>query len=319
MQKYLLISTHQRGFECDPVIDQLRLLGVPIFRFNCENGYEVSGVSVSFSGALSTEILFSCDGRTISSREIRAGWFQQSPPFAGQPQNKDQSLQNNNILASYRGALEMLDIPWFNKPSAVERASNKILQLHAARSVGLSTPETLISNIPADIRVFCQNGKVVAKNLASPWIIDGKEAVGAYTAIVKKEWMNDDKSLSFCPVIYQKYFLRRRDFRVVLVGEKVFTASCEPKEHQLVDIRRGSSSEHGYVACNFPEELISRLRNLMAHFGTQYCSADFMENEDGDIFFLDLNSCGAWWWLDPVFDGAISSALVDQLAHLVKK
>jgi hypothetical protein len=38
MDKIVFIVTHQRGFEADPVIDELRKRGIRVFRFNTDAG-----------------------------------------------------------------------------------------------------------------------------------------------------------------------------------------------------------------------------------------------------------------------------------------
>ena len=43
--KTVLIVTHRKGFEADPVIDVLRNRNVSVFRFNCDVGENVSMTS----------------------------------------------------------------------------------------------------------------------------------------------------------------------------------------------------------------------------------------------------------------------------------
>jgi hypothetical protein len=45
-----------------------------------------------------------------------------------------------------------------------------------------------------------------------------------------------------------------------------------------------------------------------------YCAAaDFMEDKNGNLFFLEVNTCGAWWWLDKLYNGAICKSIADAL------
>ena len=36
-----------------------------------------------------------------------------------------------------------------------------------------------------------------------------------------------------------------------------------------------------------------------------------MEDELGKMYFLEMNICGAWWWVDRLYDGAICKAITD--------
>lgn len=317
--KSVFIVTHQRGFECDPIIDTLHSRGIPVFRFNCETGNETSLVTVQIGGIGDiVSMNFSCDDRIIADKDIGIGWFQQIPPFIGQPQDKDQTLQNENLNAAYLGAVTLLNIPWMNPPEGVLRASNKILQLAAAARVGLRVPETIVTNQPTEIRTLCAKGETIVKNLATPWLISGEEADAAYTALVESEWLTSDDELRYCPAIYQRFSRRAYDYRVVVVGNRAFAAKCKPQEHQQVDIRRGSSTGHGYVPCSLKETQITALKELMARFSLSYCSADFMEDGNGNLYFLDLNSCGAWWWVDDLYAGEIRNAICDHILSLLQ-
>lgn len=314
--QFLLIATHRRGFETDPVIDGLRERNIPVFRYNCEAGCDVSEISIEMDKGTS-RLQFICDGRKIGADDIVLGWYQQSPPFLGQPADATHCLQQENILAVYQAALYLLKCRWFNAPAAVHLASNKVLQLAAAAQAGLATPMSCIGNNPEAVRMMCEGGTTIAKNLATPWIDTPQGGtMAAYTKLVDSSWLQDDGAIRFCPVIYQRFHERKCDYRVVVVADRAFAAVCSPNEEQRVDIRRGELEEHGYQPCNFPSSCLDGLRKVMRHFGTDYCSADFMQDQDGNMYFLDLNSCGAWWWVDQLYGGEICTAIVDRLAQL---
>jgi hypothetical protein len=306
----ILIVTHQRGFEADPIIDLLRERKADVFRFNCDFGSSVSS-STFYNNA--SEILFECDGRHIHLREIAVGWCQQLPPYLGQPSDKMQCLQGENLWTMHSALFDLLPVTWFNRPSNVVRASNKLLQLDVARRIGLPAPETLISNRPEHIRKFANGRTIIAKNLATPWVITEGETQAAYTRIVQPEWLEDDKALSFCPVIYQVFHPRKKDYRVVMVGGRMYAACCESNEHQYEDVRKGTGTGESYVACTFDSETLSLLRVFMKQFSLEYCAADFIEDENGKLLFLEVNTCGAWWWMDKLYNGEICKAIADFL------
>lgn len=308
--KTILIVTHRRGFEADPVIDLLRERGINIFRFNCDSGSEVS--SISFRPDRN-EIEFMCDNRRVSARGISVGWCQQLPPYLDEPTNTRQQLQNQNLWAMHAVIFDTLPFPWFNKPSNVLRASNKILQLKVARKLKLAVPDTLFSNDPAVIRKFAQGRIIVAKNLATPWVVSNNKTRAAYTRIVRKGWLTSDKSLSFCPIIYQEYHQRRRDWRVVVVGSRSFAAYCKPGKNQREDIRKGQSTGKSFRADTFDKGTLKKLCSLMEEFSLNYCAADFMEDTSGNLYFLEINTCGAWWWLDKLYNREICCSLTDAL------
>jgi glutathione synthase/RimK-type ligase-like ATP-grasp enzyme len=114
------------------------------------------------------------------------GWCQQLPPYLNQPSTVRENLQRKSLWRLQLEAIESLDIPWFNRPSHVLAASSKIKQLILASEIGFEVPETLISNIPEDIREFSADKLVVAKNLATPWVLEPEKVQAAYTRIVQQ-------------------------------------------------------------------------------------------------------------------------------------
>ena len=309
--KNILIATHQRGFESDPIIDELRKKEVNVFRFNFDDGDNVSLCSFSTK---KNEISYTCDTRNILDNEISVGWCQQLPPYIGYPSNQKEALQRQNIYSLQMATLNLLDISWFNKPKNVEFASNKVNQLYfAERFTNLLVPKTLVSNNPNDIRSFSKNRKIIAKNLSTPWIFDKNKIKAAHTMIVNEKWLLDDEALSLTPVIYQEYCKRAKDFRVIIVGEKVFAAECIPDNNQMEDIRRGSKTGESFKPCGFNKEIIKELKVLMNIFSIEYCAADFMEDEKGNIFFLEVNTCGSWWWMDRFYNGMIRKSITEEI------
>lgn len=308
--KCILVVTHRRGFEADPVMDALRKRGIGVFRFNCDAGEDASRASF-VSERDETEFL--CDGRRIKGGDIAVGWCQQLPPYIGQAADERECLQRQNLLALQCAIFNHLPIPWLNKPCHVVRASNKVSQLIAAKTVGLPVLETLVSNDPRAIREFAQKRVVVAKNLDTPWIVSSGQTRAAYTRIIEPEWLTNDSALSFAPVIYQEYRERKRDFRVVVVADRFFAAACVPAPHQREDVREGCGTGDSFTACDFDADLLHKLRALMCAFSLDYCAADFIEDEHGNVFFLEVNTCGAWWWLDRLYDGVICGTIADAL------
>lgn len=310
--KAVFVVTHRSGFEADPVIDALRRDGIPVFRFNCDAGGEAPLISFAID-AEDIKTRFICDTREISGTEVGVGWCQQLPPYLGQAASIDESLQRENLWAAHLAAFDILTTPWLNKPRHVLNAANKLLQLGQAQSIGLRIPVTLISNVPPHIRAFVERQPTVAKNLATPWVVSHQETRAAYTKLVASDWLAHDAELEFCPIIYQAYHTRRRDYRVVVVGDLVFAACCEPIEGQHEDIRRGVATGESFRACEFSAQTIQLLRLLMERLSIEYCAADFMEDNEGNLYFLEVNTCGAWWWVDRLYDGMICGAIVEYL------
>ena len=311
--KNVLIVTHRHGFEADPVIDGLRKLDIPVFRFNLDDGKSASRSTIILGPNDNGQVELFCDNRSIIGAEIGVGWCQQLWPYIGQVADQKVCLQRGNLLALQAGSFDLIPAPWLNHPAKVRPAAGKIWQLACARLVGLGIPETMVSNDPGDIRRFCSQFPTIAKNLATPWIVGEQSVKAAYTKRVRDEWLENDSALSFSPVIYQRFHKRKRDIRVVVIGDKIFAAECLPNTAQIEDVRLHGVTGKGFTSCDFDEKLTVQLLALMGMLSIEYCSADFIEDEAGGLYFLEANVCGAWWWVDRLYGGAICQAIVDYL------
>jgi len=57
----------------------------------------------------------------------------------------------------------------------------------------------------------------------------------------------------------------------------------------------------------------------MEHFDLQYGSIDFLEIENGELTFLELNPTGAFGWIDQAYEGQIYDSIVDCLSDRLRK
>lgn len=320
MADTVLVLSHRHAFEADPVIDGLRLRGVPVFRFNANPEVPGTSISVAFEKSPPAVVL-RCDGLDLSAERVGVAWLQQPPPFHDDTSTRPEGLQQASFTAAWVGALSLLGCEWLNEPGRVYRAANKILQNAVAQSVGFAIPDTLISNSPLAIRQFVQSrGQAIAKSLATPWFHGQAGFYSAYTKLVESSWLISDEELAFGPVIYQRFHERLRDYRIVVVGGNMFAAySACPSEEQRYDVRRNTATTEGYYKCDVPQGVDTLLSRMLSRFELDFCSADVIETVSGQYLFLDLNATGAWWWVDRLYGGSICEALAELLLTKLKK
>ena len=99
----------------------------------------------------------------------------------------------------------------------------------------------------------------------------------------------------------------------MVVGERIFAAACDPGADQQEDISRSDATGETYYPYTFDPSITEKLLRFMKELKIDYCSADFMEDHDGNVYFLEANICGAWWWVDRYYDGQICRSIVDYL------
>jgi glutathione synthase/RimK-type ligase-like ATP-grasp enzyme len=191
------------------------------------------------------------------------------------------------------GVWYSLDAYWMNPPLADEVSQRKIRQLQVARQVGLSIPDTLVTNQPDAAREFLAGhgvDQVVRKafrNIAQApretWRL-GVEDIDKLDAV------------RYTPVIFQKYVPADLDLRVTVVGDDIFAAAVKSEAAYAADYRPGLGSAT-VTPYTLPDDVAQRMMALMRVFGLQYGAIDFRVTPEGEHVFLEVNPAGEFLFI----------------------
>ncbi|MBN1209753.1 MAG: hypothetical protein JXB05_33195 [Myxococcaceae bacterium] len=214
------------------------------------------------------------------------------------------SLFQKSFLAL---AEELTGALWVNNPRAAVEAENKLLQLRAARSVGLRVPETLMSNDARAIRAFiARHGRVVHKTF-TPHMWRNTETGQLYNVnatLLDSSLSFDDASVSMCPGIFQKYVEKVWDLRVAIIGDRLFPVRLRSTHGTaFVDWRAYTYlPEMAADACELPDSCRRHLRELMNRLGLVFGCVDLVVDSDGDLHFLEVNQGGQFLFAEELVE-----------------
>jgi glutathione synthase/RimK-type ligase-like ATP-grasp enzyme len=204
------------------------------------------------------------------------------------------------FVSSFKGKV-------ITNPYILNKADNKLLQLKVAKEVGLSLPQTIITNDPEVIyhEIRKEKKKWVVKPLSTGKLSSNTVV---YTNIIDKTFSKSDlESIRVAPHIFQKFIEKEYDLRVTIVGEKVFPVKiCSTNKS---DWRVG---ENRYEKIRIPEELKDKCLSYMQKLSLPFCAFDFVYYR-GIYYFLEGNPNGQWLWLELEVDTPISNAIIDTL------
>jgi hypothetical protein len=248
------------------------------------------------------------DGATIHLDCVRSVWCRRVYPPHYDPALRDigdrrfVERQWNDMLW---GTIMSLDAELLSDPFK-QRAATKPLQLVVAGRVGLTIPETLITNDAQRAREFVSrhDSLVIHKTLAA----------SAYAKLLyTKCWDEDDDraldELVLTPIILQRRITGTRELRITIVGKECFAAEFEPSGH--VDGRLDSATP--YRPHQLPAEIERQLLALMRVLGLSYATVDMRIDAHGDYVFLELNPQGQYLYVEIRTGQPITRALVDLL------
>jgi glutathione synthase/RimK-type ligase-like ATP-grasp enzyme len=305
------------------VIAALDALGVPWSRFNQA---DFPRLQAGFDPLRPEDGVFIDEaGDRIAWGEVAAAWIWHPAPFRLDnppgPPGEPARFAAEACAWACRSILGFLGETAFlvNPPDRSARAGDKGLQLRAARRLGFSVLETLVTNSPDEALAFCRrHGQVVFKTLNPPRVGRGGGRSWISTSLLGPRDLDALDGLRQCPGIFQPRLPKRFDLRVTLVGRRVFPVEIHSQDHgeTAVDFRRcwarGIALDHRVHA--LPEVVRDRCLALARTLGLAYCALDLVVTPAEDYVFLEVNPSGQYGWIEHAAGLPITRALAALLA-----
>jgi glutathione synthase/RimK-type ligase-like ATP-grasp enzyme len=215
---------------------------------------------------------------------------------------------------AFAGALALLEdsgVRFVNSPTAQARAEHKVVQLKSARAAGLVMPPSLVTNDPIAARAFVEehaDAGTVAKMLVPlSQTMDGSGDF-VYTSAVDAEDVAALDTLKSAPMIFQRRVDKALEVRAIVVRREVFAASTAPG---ALDWRLGTGGAWRVHA--LPAAVKRACVQLVANMGLVAGALDFLVDDEGQHWFLEINPAGEWGWLEKDLGLPIAQAIANAL------
>lgn len=207
---------------------------------------------------------------------------------------------------------------WINSPEANMAASGKIRNIEFAKRLGLKTPPTIVSNELDAIYEFSERfpTNILIKPFNSFEIFTDNKLSHC---VARKISLHDIKanadSIKLAPVFLQQYIEKKFELRVVVIGENVFPTAIFSQEHSkaIEDWRCAPLNELRYSTYNLPERINKALIDFNNFLSLEFSVFDMIIGEDDEIYFLECNPDGEWYWLELATGANISKSIAKNL------
>lgn len=214
-----------------------------------------------------------------------------------------------------RLAVDSLPSSYFplGHPAAMEKASNKLLQLRLANEMGFSVPETLVANDPQVIRGFLgRHSNLVVK----PIHVHSSYKEGDRSQIDQPLWcrgIDPEKVAEHlaldrrAQLMLQEQIVKKEDWRITVLPNvsvccKIDTSSLSAAEP---DWRR-RHKEYEHTLFDPPREFEKLLRDYLKALDLKAGYFDFAVDETGEPYFLEVNTNAEWLWIEELTGYPIS-------------
>lgn len=265
-------------------------------------------LSMDYSGA-DHHFIFGCDESGLNLAGCGAIWWRrpQPPQVSSQvTQPTYQAFALNESAEALQGLWYALDAFWVNDPRRDHVAQRKAYQLRVAQDVGLTIPETVITNCvraAADFIGRRGHRRVIYKSFSA------FEDAWRETRLLGIEELRLLGNVQYSPVIFQEYIEASVDLRVTIVGEEIFAAAIHSQETSYkVDFRMDIANAR-IEATRLPADVEARLLELMRRLGLVYGAIDMRLTPDGRCVFLEINPAGQWLFVEQYSGQPITATL----------
>ncbi|QTF57944.1 MvdC/MvdD family ATP grasp protein [Stutzerimonas frequens] len=315
----LLLVTNRRDITIDYVVAELKHRQTPFFRLNTE---DLPTARCTMAAFPRNAWSLSFGERDLKGSDIRAAYFRrpaQPTSNATIIDDGEREYAEAEWGALLKSLYARLDGLWLNAPMDIFAAEDKPKQLMFANEIGFNVPEVLITNDIKSVREIVEAGSAVGKPLRQA-LINGEQERVIFTTRLEHLSDGDDAAIALAPFIVQTEIKKKYDVRVTVVGSQVFATAIRSQEHEetTVDWRQGCRPDLKHECIELPREVEDQCAALMRRLNLRYGAIDFICDQQGKLWFLEINPNGQWAWIENLTGYPIAAAIVDELEEIAR-
>jgi glutathione synthase/RimK-type ligase-like ATP-grasp enzyme len=252
-------------------------------------------------------------GDTLDLAAVRAVWWRRPQPYRVSPEISDAAMRDfalSETETALTGIWQATTCLWVNDPINNSAAAHKPWQLATARAVGLTIPETLITNDPEEARSFwaAHSGNVVYKPFRQT------HSAWRETRALLAEDVFLIEAVRLAPVLFQELIKGVADLRVTVIGDELFAAAAALEDATYnLDIRFNPGI--AYKPHTLPDNVAASVFQLMQSLGLEYGAIDMRLTPDDEYVFFEVNPAGQFLYVERSSRQPITAALVAHLAR----
>jgi RimK family alpha-L-glutamate ligase len=212
------------------------------------------------------------------------------------------SFEQVTLRLGFLHALARLGVPVVNDARAIERCVDKSMTSFLLHRAGIATPETLVTEDPALARRHLAQA---AEDLVQKPLF-GSQGRGLARLAPRSD---PPAPAASAGVYYLQRFVGRdeawRDYRVMVVGGAPVAAMLRRGRGWITNVHQGGRCEAAPLTRPLAELSVGAAEAV----GAAYAGIDLIEQRDGALLVLEVNSAPSWRGLQSVTDIDIAAAV----------
>lgn len=296
------------------VLERLASLGREAFLFDIADLPDAATLTVDYRNPAEprARVAHAVAG-TVDLSEASAVWWRRPQLVNLQAVTDDDArgFTHGEWHEALYGVWALLACPWMNPPVQDEIASRKALQLAVASRLGFRVPDTLMTSDAGEARAFIERhglGGTIYK------IFSATHQVWRETRLIQADDLAMLDAVRVAPVIFQEYIRAVADLRVTVVGSDIYAMAIDTRGTAYEVDFRVSLQQATVTTVDLPEAVVAAIHRLMAHFGLVYGAVDLRLTEEGEYYFLEINTAGEFLFAEHLAGLPLTDAVAGWLA-----
>lgn len=268
---------------------------------------------------------FRYGGTMFSLGEVAAAWYWkvgQLLPYENGGLLKKFSIDREMARVNQAMWGLLPDSVWMDPPQRLREAEGKLRQLQIAAEVGFTIPETLVTNDWEQVDQFLGRSPSLAAKMFQGMFADERDILMAtYTTRIDEARARGlrGSALPF-PAMFQPFLSKAREWRITVVGDRVFSAAIYTGSSAKDDWRRLQLTDAvRFEAERAPEEISELCKAYCLRQGLRFGAFDLVETTEGGVVFLECNPVGQFAWLEDELELSISAAVAEEIVSVAMR
>jgi hypothetical protein len=304
--------TTRSDMSADMVVQRCAAKGVEVYRFNSEDYPQHVELELDPVHPEDAQ-LHLADDRRVAIGRTRGIWLRRPQwpvisPAVTDPVDRQLSVRES--VAAAGGLWRLLFHLCVSPPDALQAARWKLPQLQLAARLGFRVPETIVTSNLAAAQRFVDAEPTVIKAVQDAYAKVGTTLVTGMTQRVRSEQL---RGVDLAPVMLQREVAKIADFRVTVIGRRVFAARITIPPDAPLDVRATPPADCEIAVVDLPASVQSACLAFVAATGLRFAAFDLATTTDGAFWFFECNPNGQWGWIEFATGAPITDALVELL------
>ncbi len=326
----LLIITSENDIHTDVIVKELYQSNIEPIRLNSESFIPQSEYHIAWGADGNiTERRLHFNDSLKEATDVKVIWWRKPNDYLPHSAITDPWAvkyaqdETKALIYSLHGLFP--DVKWVNDYYNLRLPSNRINQIPVAQKLGILVPATIVTNQYQPALDFIQKYQdCIVKSMSYSGFLHEDNQYACFTRSIDTETLEAFReSIRLAPLFLQRRIAKKAEYRVTLIGRQHFVCRLDVKHLDDPDVNMDwrviEPDKVTHVPDTLPDEYIQKLRGMLDIFGLNFGAFDIIRDDDDELYFIELNPNGQWYWMEILTGMPMVKAMVELITDLANQ